>query len=266
MSEQSSSLRIQEGILPFLGAGVAYRKYLHESPQSDVILVFLHDALGSISTWGSFPEELCKSTGLNGLVYDRIGHGKSGPLQQPHKKGYLEWQAMFSLSAVLQEFNISKPFFIGHSDGGTVALIHASHYQAVGIVAESAHIYVEPLTQEGVHLVYNSADETGLIDKLERHHGEKTKELLENWGGVWTSEGFENWNIQDLLPQISTPTLVIQGADDPFASAQHHRDIVESIQGPVQELWIENCGHIPHKEHKDLVLNAMSEFIVSTVK
>ncbi len=50
-------------------------------PPARPCLVFLHEGLGSVGQWRDFPQRLCAATGCPGLVYDRLGHGRSSPLR-----------------------------------------------------------------------------------------------------------------------------------------------------------------------------------------
>ncbi|MBL4704527.1 MAG: alpha/beta hydrolase [Flavobacteriales bacterium] len=123
-------------------------KWINKEKEGPVLL-FLHEGLGSIKQWKDYPDLLCEEVNLSGLLYDRQGHGKSPALSEERDETYLEKYALEELPAFLSHINLTRDLIlIGHSDGGTIALIYASKFpkQVKGIITEAAHIYVEPIT------------------------------------------------------------------------------------------------------------------------
>lgn len=225
-------------------------------------LVFLHEGLGCIEIWRDFPQALCQAVGRNGLVYDRIGYGKSSPLADRRHLNYQEEEALLYLPQILEQLDIHHPILIGHSDGGTIAIIYAAHHsEVVGMIAEAAHVKVEEVTKQGIRTALDNATQNQLLEKLTYFHADKAKALLNGWGDIWLSEEFSTYNIEHLLPKISCPSLIIQGDQDEFASVQHLYDISEGIGSNAEAMLIKDCHHTPHKSHKTLVLEAMKSFI-----
>ena len=134
------------GNLQVLQNSLRVQQLAVEGSPASPTLVFLHDALGSVAQWRGFPLKLALRSGLNAVVYDRCGHGESGPLLQTRNKEYLHREALETLPELLQQLEIQRPILIGHSDGGTIALIYAAYHQTMAIITEAAHAFVEEIT------------------------------------------------------------------------------------------------------------------------
>lgn len=243
-------------------AQLAYSR-IAVSPEEKTI-IFLHDSLGCITLWHEFPEQLCRALSVNGLVYDRQGHGQSPPLTHSRTPRYLEEEAD-DLIALMDYHGIGKAMLFGHSDGGSIALIAAAKYpdRMQAVVAEAAHVLVEDMTITGIERAVQQYEQNNLAPKLKRYHGAKTNALFYAWAHTWTSPGFYYWNIEYLLPDIKCPVLVIQGADDEYGSDRQVSAIVNAVSGFASSFIIPMAGHIPHRTHTEAVTNAVQEFLQS---
>lgn len=231
------------------------------------VLVFLHEGLGSITQWRDFPQALCEATGLPALVYDRYGYGLSEPLNEPRPDDFLIQEA-HRLIELLAQFEISKPVIVGHSDGGTIALMVAALYPDAikAVVTEAAHVMFEPVTRQGLSAVYERFQtDQQLQDGLARHHGANTREMVTQWAQTWLRPTLADWSMHDMLPAITCPVLALQGADDDHGSAQQLRDIGDGVGGPVDCVMIEACGHVPHFQARERVIAEISRFLSTTL-
>lgn len=251
--------------MPYLEIGenisIRYRKI--EGAIDAPYLVFLHEGLGCIEMWKDFPQRLCKKTGFPGLLYDRCGYGKSSPSTKKRDIHYLHEQALVELPAVLQGVIPGKPhILIGHSDGATIALIHASEPPALlkGVIAEAAHVFVERVTLAGVEQAEKNYNLNG-AGRLMKYHGEKTDAVLKAWSETWLAEWFRNWNIEKLLPRIVCPLMVLQGREDQYGTEAQVEAIISQVSGPVFSSMPEGCGHAPHLEKPELVIEIMAGFV-----
>ncbi len=228
-------------------------------------LVFLHEGLGSIGQWRDVPLLVSGQTGLPALVYDRWGHGGSEPLDRPREVRYLHDEALTSLPEILKQLDTEKAILIGHSDGGSIALIFASVYpeKAVGVITEAAHVFVEERTLTGLREALRIFETTNLRDRLSHYHGDKTETLFRGWADIWLSASFRRWNIEEYLPGIRSPLLAIQGEKDEYGSTAQVDAIVRQVSGPATGLIIPGCGHIPHHQARERVLSEMIRFITS---
>jgi pimeloyl-ACP methyl ester carboxylesterase len=238
------------------------------SPTANTIslttLVFLHEGLGSIGHWKDFPAELCEKVGCRGFLYDRIGYGKSDAPRQPRGMDYLHKEAEAMLPEVLAKAELEDVILIGHSDGGTIALLYASKYpqKVKGVITEAAHVFVEDITLKGIEeslAVFREDQE--LKDKFVKYQGEHGEQILHDWRNIWLSYDFRNWNIENILPDIRCPILVIQGEDDDYGSVAQVEAIASQVSGPSEKLLIPDCGHRPHHQAREVVLREMNRFI-----
>lgn len=232
-------------------------------PDDAPCLVFLHEALGSIRLWRDFPDAMVAATGLPALVYERLGHGGADPLTLPRGLDYLHIEAEQILPAVLEQAGIARAILIGHSDGGSIALLHAAAFpeRTMAAVTMAAHVFVEEVTVAGVHEAMALYRTTDLPEKLARYHGANTETLYRAWAETWTSDEFRAWSIEDCLPRIRCPLLVIQGADDEYGTPEQVHAICRGAGGPATPLLIPDCAHQPQRQQRDAVLAAIAGFV-----
>jgi len=224
------------------------------------VLVFLHEGLGSVAQWRDFPRRVCAATGHPGLVYDRLGYGQSPPLRAPRSIHYLHDYALRELPAVLAAAGVRDHIVVGHSDGGSIALIHAAGQpQGLrGIVTLAAHVIVETVTLDGIRAAQAAFDE-GRLRGLERHHGTKTAQIFAAWADTWLRPAFAHWDIRYLLPSIGCPVLALQGSADQYGTVAQ----LEAIAGAVplaQTRMLEDCGHAPQQDRPDQVVALIADF------
>jgi len=232
----------------------------------EIPIFLLHDSLGCITTWKDFPNKLAKITGSRVIIYDRKGYGKSTPYTSDYSRNtdYMEDEADVLLQIADQ---LSIPFFtlIGHSDGATIALIAASKYpnRINKTVVIGPHIYVEDITLKGIRDAKNAYESTDLKQKLEKHHGANTSNLVRVWLDIWLSQRFRNWNIKEQIKSITHPVLCIQGDKDEYGTEQQVRDIQDHIDAACQVVILPNLGHTPYKENPTVVIKLLTSFLGS---
>ncbi len=237
-----------------------YTSYIGESDTSNKpTIVFLHEALGSVAQWKDFPKALCAKLGLNSLSYDRPGHGRSDASVRKRDISYMHHEAWTVLPAVLEHFEIRDPILWGHSDGGSIALLYASRFPATALVVEAAHVFVESVTLDGIRSAGPRKD--FLIDRLRRYHGDKTEDLWNSWADTWLDESFAEWNIEAELSNIECPALIIQGEEDEYGTREQVDRIADAIGDKAEILMVPYVAHTPHREAKDIVLEASVEFL-----
>lgn len=231
---------------------------------SKPVLVFLHEALGSIIQWKSFPAECCDSLNLPGIVIERSGHGQSSPLTAQRDIHYLHHYAD-ETREVLREILApdQKLILVGHSDGGSIALILASrnlkNLQAV--ITMAAHTFVEDETLGGIHPAIE-AFKAGKLNGLCRIHGTKTEDLFYAWANTWLSPAFKNWDIRSEISSFTTPILAIQGKEDQYGTEEQVNSIVQGHSNRIGKM-IPSCGHHPHLEKKEAVIREIESWLKS---
>lgn len=223
-------------------------------------LVFLHEGLGSVELWRDFPSLIAAATDHPALVYSRRGHGWSTPVSGPRSADFMHQEALQVLPSILARRSIADPILIGHSDGASIALIHAAHRPVRAVVALAPHVFVEPQSLAGIAAARQAFEETDLPERMRRYHRDPAA-TFNGWHGTWMSPSFRDWNIEDLLPDIACPVLVIQGTDDQYGTAAQLAAIERSAGGPVERLWLDDCGHSPHLDRPEEVSKAVVDFV-----
>lgn len=222
-------------------------------------LVFLHEGLGSIRQWRDFPAALAEATGLPALIYDRWGYGGSDPLEGPRPASYLIDEARIALPEVLSACGVSDPVLVGHSDGGSIALIYSASHPARAVITEAAHVFVPEKALQSIRATEQSWPE--LQPRLERYHGANAEGMFFGWSGAWLSPEFRGFNIEALLPQISCPVLAVLGEQDEYCPPEQLEKIAAGTGGRARTLLIPGCGHAPHRQAREATLAAMTDFL-----
>ena len=230
-------------------------------------LVFLHEGLGSVSTWRDVPDVLATRTGCAALVYSRHGHGASEPPPAPRGVRFMHDEATSVLPELLETHDIRDPILIGHSDGGSIALIYAGSVPSGstrtprGLVLLAPHVFVEDCSIESIMRMRERYATTDLRERLAVHHGDNVDAAFRGWNDVWLDPAFRNWNIEEYLGEITCPVLVIQGEDDEYGTRRQVDVIAAQVGGPVEVDLLPRCGHAPHRDHRELVLKRIASFI-----
>jgi pimeloyl-ACP methyl ester carboxylesterase len=223
-------------------------------------LVFLHEGLGSLALWRGFPKRVVDATGCPAVVYSRHGYGRSDPLTGPRAIDYLAQEAHVGLPAFLAALAIDDPLLVGHSDGASIALIHAASGATVrGIVAMAPHVFVEEITIAGLRAARDTYATTDLRARLARWH-EDGDATFHGWNDVWLDPRFRDWNIESLLPAVCCPLLLIQGEDDEYGTLAQVDAIAAQAAGPTEMLALAACGHTPWRDQADVVVDAIARF------
>jgi pimeloyl-ACP methyl ester carboxylesterase len=229
------------------------------------VLVFLHEGLGSIGQWRDFPARLAAAAGCRALVYDRYGYGQSEVLAEPRRTvRFMHDEALQGLRDLLLGLKIENPILVGHSDGASIALIHAGAGHAVrGVVAMAPHVFIEPLCLKSIEKAKKSFESTDFAEKLGRYHRDARKTFY-GWADVWLDPQFKGWDIRaDYLPGVRCPVLAIQGHDDEYGTMAQLDEIKRGVRGPCQLLKLENCGHAPFRDQPEKVTSEVVSFLKS---
>ncbi|MFM6986376.1 MAG: alpha/beta fold hydrolase [Hydrogenophaga sp.] len=249
-------------------------------------LLFLHEGLGSVSMWQQrgrdWPRELCAATGRAGWLYSRRGYGQSDPVPDvrglPRRQGfwhagrhepdYMHLEAHRVLPALLEQLGIEPPVLVGHSDGATIALLHASAHPVSACVAMAPHVFVEPVALQAIAAVRAQylADQTnedpdrpGLRARLARHHRDVDNAFWQ-WNDVWLSPAFAGFDIRPACASIQAPVLTVQGENDEYGTLEQVHAILRAT--PHADLQVlSDCGHSPHRDQPDALIARIQRFL-----
>ena len=226
-------------------------------------LVFLHEGLGSVALWKQFPRQVAEAAGCPALVYSRYGYGKSDKLDAPRAVDYMHREALEVLPDVLGQLGIASPVLIGHSDGASIALIHAGAGKRPvrGVVAMAPHVFVEDITVKSIAEAGETFRTTDLPDRLGRYHDDVVS-TFRGWNDIWLHPDFRRWNIEEVLAGIAVPVLLIQGEDDQYGTVAQVEAIARQVSGPVETVMLPDCAHSPHQSpQKDATIAAIVGFV-----
>jgi len=229
-------------------------------------LVFLHEGLGSASHWKDFPALVSASTGCPVTVYSRYGAGNSDPLTEARPVRYMHDEALDVLPELLAALPIENPILIGHSDGASIAIIYAgAHDRLRGAVLLAPHVFVEELSVRSIAEAKVSFESTDLRERLGRYHRDPARTFW-GWNSIWLHPDFRSWNIEEYLPGVTCPMLVIQGLDDQYGTMAQVEAIRKRSGGPVEVLKLENCRHSPQRDQPKVTLEAITKFVEEIVR
>jgi pimeloyl-ACP methyl ester carboxylesterase len=270
--------------MPLIRIANRQLEYEWHGPDAAPTLVFLHEGLGCVAMWRDFPARVAEQTGCGGLVYSRAGYGKSDPIELPRPVSFMHEEALVTLPQVLDAFSIREAILVGHSDGGSIAIIHAGgtiDARVRGLILEAPHVFVEELGLESIRGIAEeyrtqgagrmhphrpqdagaSMGASGLRQRLARYHGENVDMTFWGWNDVWLNPEFESWNIEEYLPKIKVPVLQIQGENDQYGTREQIRRIEAGCNGPVRTVLVKDCGHSPHLDQPERSVEAIKEFV-----
>ena len=224
-------------------------------------LVLLHEGLGCIAMWRDFPQQLAAATGCRTIVYSRPGYGASDPHPAARQPDYMHREAQHVLPALLTAMAVERPLLVGHSDGGSIALIFAGSFpeRPAGVVVMAPHEFVEEETLAGIRAARELWHNSDWPQKLARYHRDAPR-VFADWNDCWLSPAFRDWNIEACLPAIRCPVLAIQGEDDEYATMRQIEVIAEQVP-QTRLLKLARCGHTPQRDQPAAVLAAIAEFV-----
>ncbi len=248
-----------------------------EGPADRAPLVFLHEGLGSVSLWTqrglNWPLDVCRAAGRSGLVYSRQGYGQSDPvpdvrgepsMQNGQRTGrlqpdYMHREALEVLPALLEAVGMQRPVLIGHSDGATIALLHASALPVSGCVAIAPHVLVEDVAIATITQARSAYESGGLRDRLARYHADVDGAFWQ-WNDIWLSEEFRRFDIRTECRRISAPLLLIQGLEDEYGTLRQ-LDEIAAVAPHAQQLRLAGCGHSPQRDQPEATRQAITAFL-----
>ena len=225
------------------------------------VVVFLHEGLGSISMWKDFPRAFCDAQGLAGFVFSRYGYGGSTPKPPAERwqPDFMHEQAHEVLPALFAVVGIERPWLFGHSDGGSIALLHAARFPVAGVIAVAPHLFVEDISIVSIEQARDAYDTGDLRTRLARHHADPDS-AFRGWNDAWLAPQFRHWNIEAEIAAIACPVLAVQGESDEYGTLEQIRAIARRLP-KTRLLAIPECGHSPHRDQPALLAREAGRFI-----
>jgi len=232
------------------------------------IVLFLHEGLGSIAMWRDWPRQLCDRLGMRGLVYSRPGYGRSTPRAHDEKwpVDFMSHQACDVLPALLDALGIgdearARMWLVGHSDGGSIALLYAAAFptRLRAAVVIAPHVFVEDISVQSIAEAKLAYEQTDLRKKLGRYHAD-VDSAFHGWNDIWLDPAFRAWNIVDRLGTIERPLFAVQAMDDHYGTMAQIEAIEAALPG-TQLCKLPQGGHSPHRDAAQALNDAVAAFV-----
>lgn len=232
--------------------------------EGPTILLF-HDSLGCVDVWRDFPAQLAAATGRRVVAYDRLGFGRSDAFPGVLPHSFVQDEGAAVVPLLRAALGLRTLILFGHSVGGGMAVATAARFNdaSVALVTESAQSFVEARTLDGVRAARTAFREAGQLERLARYHGDKARWVLDAWTETWLDPAYADWVLDEELRRVRCPTLALHGDADEFGSVQHPARIASLVGGPSCAVILEGCGHVPHREQPQRVLDEVSRFLAS---
>ena len=247
------------------GVSLEVQRLVGAAGQPRAAIVFLHEGLGSVAMWRDWPARLCGATGRNGIVYSRRGYGESDRVPDVRTTGrlapdYMHCEALEVLPQLLAALGIDRPVLLGHSDGGSIALIHAAHRPVSACVVMAPHVIVEDVSVRAIEqarLTYLAGE---LRTRLQRYHADVDGAFWQ-WNDIWLEPLFRSFDIRADCRLISAPVLAIQGLDDPYGTLRQIEEIAPT-DGRFEMETLAGCGHSPHRDQSERTVARIAQFLL----
>jgi pimeloyl-ACP methyl ester carboxylesterase len=227
-------------------------------------IVFLHEGLGSVAMWRDWPAKVCAETGRAGLVYSRRGYGNSDAVADARGAGrlapdYMHREALEVLPLLLAKLGLDRPVLLGHSDGGSIALIHAAHHAVTACIVMAPHVVVEEVSVRSIAQARDAYETGDLRERLRRYHADVDGAFWQ-WNDIWLSDAFRAFDIRPDCRLIRAPLLAIQGVDDPYGTRRQIDEIAPTL-GPFEQHLLAQCGHSPHRDQPQATTRLIARFL-----
>jgi pimeloyl-ACP methyl ester carboxylesterase len=160
---------------------------------------------------------------------------------------------------------IQRAILVGHSDGASIAILHAGSDRAKprveGLVLVAPHVFVEDVSIASIAEARDAyaRDGSDLRERLAKHHDDVDGAFW-GWNRAWLDPGFRAWNIEASLPKIEVPVLVVQGSEDPYGTMAQVEAIERGVAGPTSRAILPGVGHRPQKDAPEATLAAIADF------
>jgi len=252
----------QTCFLSIQGRRIEY-EFVRGSASGAPVIVFLHEGLGSVAMWKDFPRRIVQETDCSALVYSRYGYGQSDPLAASRRVDFMHDEALKTLPELLDKLGVERPILFGHSDGASIAIIHAggSGRPVRGLILLAPHVMVEEVAIESIRAAKETYQNTDLRERLGRYHADPDSAFW-GWNDIWLDPAFRDWNIEAYLQEVKCPILAIQGEDDEYGTMEQIERVAR-LAPDVELLKLAKCGHSPHRDQPSAVVEAASRFVRS---
>lgn len=258
----NNNSKIEERIITTPFGTIYTKKWQPAQVTTDIPIVLLHDSLGCVDLWRDFPATLAKQLQRPVIAYDRLGFGKSSARKSLPTIDFIEEEARLFFPLIKAALSLNHYIAFGHSVGGAMAInIAASDKDCIAVITESAQAFVEKTTLKGISQAKVTFQQPTQITRLEKWHGIKAQWVLNAWTEIWLSPQFSHWSLMSCIEKVICPTLVLHGELDEFGSSAFPEFIAQKVNGFSDMLILKDCGHVPHKEMPQTIIDKVASFL-----
>lgn len=257
-------VKVEEKFVEIPDGRIFVKIWRHQNAQNSKIppVFLLHDSLGCVEMWRDFPAMICEQIQGTVIAYDRFGFGQSSARSELPNLQFIQEEAQCHFPKLRSILGIQEFVVFGHSVGGCMALHSAVNCpQNKAIIAESATIINEEITQQGIRNAEKMWSKPDQFSKLQKYHFLNASRVLRAWIDTWLSPDFAHWNMKDILPDIQPPVLILHGDRDEFTSLDGPLSIHKSVSGRSELQILKHLGHVPHRENAGLILDLTADFL-----
>jgi len=265
----NTSISISEDLAPISGGTLYVKSWSPTSTEANdrYPLLLFHDSIGCVDMWRQFPLALASKLQRRVIAYDRLGYGRSSARRDLPSARFISEEAEVYFPVVKARLGIREFATFGHSVGGGMAVVIASKYpqECQAVVTEAAQAFVEQRTLTSIAEAKIWFADPAELAKLARHHGDKASWVVRAWTETWLSAEFSDWNLRSELPAVKCPLLAIHGDRDEYGSMAFPEVLSSMTAGYAEKMILSNCGHVPHREQEEPVLEKTRKFLSEAV-
>ena len=244
------------------GASLEWAVFGPRDPAAPVI-VLLHEGLGCLALWRSFPEQLARHTGYRVFAFSRAGYGRSDAATLPWPLDYMTREALDCLPDVLAAIDAPGYVLLGHSDGASIAAIYAGSVaddRLRGVVLMAPHFFTEPMGLAEIAAARDVFETTAMKERMAKYHADPVA-TFRGWNDAWLDPAFKAWNVEAVIESFRVPVLALQGREDQYGTLAQIEAVRRKSPAAVELAVIEKCRHSPHFDQPEATLEAIGAFL-----
>jgi 3-oxoadipate enol-lactonase len=248
--------------------------YEMDGPESAPVVTLSHSLATDLSMWD--PQVAVLKSGYRVLRYDTRGHGGTDAPEGP----YTLVQLAEDVRALLHALRIPKTHFMGISMGGMIgqvlALKNPGMLQSLILCDTSSRIPEEALPiwegriglaqKQGMDALVESTTERWFTASFRRKPLpalDKIRGMIRTTpvkGYVGCSRAIMRLNLTERLREITLPSFIIVGEDDPGTPVAASQVIHEQIKGS-ELVILKSAAHLSNIEQQDAFNTAVMAFL-----
>ncbi|MGC8856302.1 MAG: alpha/beta fold hydrolase [Anaerolineae bacterium] len=265
------------------GINVHYKIY----GQGEPTFILLHGFGASLFSWREVTAPLAELGTV--IAYDRPAFGLTErPLTWQGENPYSQEAQVELVVGLMDALGVEQAILVGNSAGGTIAMLAALKYpqrvQSLILVDPAVYAgggapaWIRPLlrTPQMRHLgpLIARQIQTRGPELIQLAWHDPTKITPEILAGYQKPLRLADWDkalweltvasresgLAERLGELTLPTLVITGDDDRIVPTEQSLRLADELPN-AQLVVIPQCGHLPHEEHPDLFMQAVTDFL-----